>query len=377
MDKQQVGDLLKKYNEGTLNPAEKTALDTWYLKYATESNHELSEEQQKELSNRLRSALPLQYPVKSSKLWPFMAAAAIAVLLLAVGLWFNQSGHFFSKNAALTVYTNDVLPGKTGATLTLANGTQIDITKLDAGKLASEAGVSISKTADGQIIYEILGQTDLPDNRMNTLQTAIGQQAQIQLPDGSRVYLNAGSSLKYPFSFAGMKKRSVELSGEGFFEVKKEPAHPFTVRTGIQEVEVLGTTFNINTHLKDQDIKTTLIEGSVRIADDAGHTDLLKPGQEATVTSRGIRIADVETEYAIAWKKGYFLFNNESLDVIMQKLALWYNIEPVYEDPSLKDRVFFGSLSKSENISTILHAMERTDVARFEISGKKIIIHHR
>ncbi len=372
MDERQVADLIKKYNEGTLGSDERLAVDMWYLKYASESKAELTKEDESLLSARLKSALPLKHQPVVAKLWPRLAiAVAVATVILSAGIWFFMSGPL--SRTAIN-YANDVLPGKTGATLTLANGKKIYISDADTGRIANESGVLISKSADGQIVYEITAATDQAQTGMNTLETSNGQQAQVKLPDGSVVHLNAASVLRYPFSFAKLDKRKVEFSGEGFFEVEKDASHPFLVKSQGQEIEVLGTHFNISAYPSDLSIKTTLIEGSVKISNEKMESRILKPGQQATVGAGTLAVATVETEYAIAWNKGYFMFDNESLEDIMQKLARWYNIVPEYNDPALKSRVFFGSISKFENISKVLSIMERTNVARFDIRDKKVII---
>ncbi|HEX8609048.1 MAG TPA: FecR domain-containing protein, partial [Pedobacter sp.] len=346
MNEEQINELIKKYNDGTIEQNDRLALDIWYLKFANESISILPWEREVEMVARLKSVLPLaQKPVKI-KLWPRMAIAA-AVLLTVISaavLFFN------TDPSAEKFYANDKAPGKTGATLTLANGKKIYISDTDKGVIAHESGVTISKSADGKIVYELEDNASGSDG-INTLQTSNGQQAQVNLPDGSTVQLNAASSLKYPFSFLGHAKRSVELFGEAFFEVSKDSKHPFVVTTGQQQVEVLGTQFNINAYSLDAPIKTTLLEGSVKIAKQGSSSKFLVPGQQASVSKGSIEVENVEVEYAVAWKKGYFLFKDENMEQIMQKLGRWYNIEPVFADQALKKKTFFGSISKFENIS--------------------------
>ncbi|WP_165825340.1 FecR family protein [Pedobacter yonginense] len=369
MNQQQVAELIRKYNDGTLTPDERLALDIWYLKFASESTAHLSAEQEAIAVDKLKSTLPLAYKSTTKKIWPriFAVAALLAIVFSAI-LWIYQD------KPSSVQYTKDIKPGKTGATLTLANGRIIKLADIKVGQVAIESGVEISKTADGMITYHILANQDGRSGQMNTLETSIGEQAQVKLPDGSLVYLNAASYLKYPSSFAKFDKRRVEFSGEGFFVVAKDKAHPFLVKTALQDVEVLGTQFNINSYAYHPEIKTTLLEGIVKISNAAGISKTLQPGEQASLTNKSVSVSAVETEYVIAWRKGYFMFNNESLEDIMSKLATWYNIKPVYLDPELKKTSFFGSMSKFENISKVLKVMERTGKAHFEIRDNQIII---
>ncbi|RZK73326.1 MAG: DUF4974 domain-containing protein [Pedobacter sp.] len=331
------------------------------------------------LSHRLRNALPLSgvastplhSKTKSRKitLWPRIAVTAAAIIVLvSAGLLF-----FKFSSTPLKYYFDDIAPGTSGATLTLANGKEIHIKDADTGLIANEPGIRITRAADGKIIYQIT-ETATESNGINTLKTANGQQAEVILADGSLVQLNAASSLKYSFSFKGQQQRIVELSGEGFFQVQKDKQHPFIVKSRAQQIEVLGTQFNVNAYPSDYMIKTTLVEGSIKLSVDELKSETLIPGQQAAINGNTIQIENVEVEYALAWQKGYFMFNDESLEQIMQKLARWYNIQPVFEDPSLKKRVFFGSISKFENISKVLHIMELTNVASFDIVDNQIII---
>jgi len=370
MDEQQIADLIRKYNEGTLDSEQKLALDLWYLKFASESESSMDHETEALLLNKMRSELPLTRKTTSFKLWSRVGiAAAVVTAMVSATFWYLNPSPNINK-----FYANDKSPGKNGATLTLANGRKINISVTDTGEIAHESGVRISRSDDGKITYEVDGTPGLSDG-INTLETSNGQQAQVHLPDGTWVQLNAASSLKYPFAFKADGKRKVELSGEGYFQVSKDPSHPFIVTSANQQVEVLGTEFNISAYQTGEPVKTTLLEGSIKISEGQGNSSkVLIPGQQASVRDGNIAVDDVEVEYAVAWRNGYFLFKDETLQQIMQKLARWYNIEPVFADPTLKNRTFFGSISKSENISKILFVMEQTDVASFEIKGNQVII---
>jgi ferric-dicitrate binding protein FerR (iron transport regulator) len=240
-----------------------------------------------------------------------------------------------------------------------------------------------------------------------TAATPRGGTYQITLPDGTKVWLNAASSLKFPASFGSLKTRSVELTGEGYFEVAKDKAHPFIVATAKQEVQVLGTHFNINAYNDEGSTKTTLLEGSVSVSslplysssrgkrsderplghatsrdlsyrrDDGGGRDdvVLKPNQESVLTNNAqIRVTDVTAEDAVAWKNGDFVFRGEALESVMRKVARWYDVEVVYADDVPRDVVIGGYVSRSRNISVVLERMAKTGRIKFKIEGKKITV---
>jgi ferric-dicitrate binding protein FerR (iron transport regulator) len=206
----------------------------------------------------------------------------------------------------------------------------------------------------------------------------------VKLPDGSRVWLNAASSLKYPVSFSSLKDRRVELHGEAYFEVAKDKLHPFLVETDGQEVTVLGTHFNIKAYRQDKNIVTTLAEGSVRVGYQASawsdhgkivYKDevILSPGQQSLLKGETISVSKADMEESLAWKDGNFVFNDANIEKIMQDIARWYNIEVFYEGPS-PTGAFSGNISRSKNISQILKALESTKLVHFKIEGRKVYV---
>ena len=187
---------------------------------------------------------------------------------------------------------------------------------------------------------------------------------------------NAASSLKYPTQFVG-NNRVVELNGEGYFEVSKNENKKFIVKTGMQQVEVLGTHFNINAYRDEASVKTTLLEGAVRVSLKDGRKEeesrLLKPGQQSEQSGNSIDVRNVDAENVIAWKKGDFIFNGEELSGIMRKIGRWYDVEVVYKG-NFEDLKFGGYISRSKNISSVLGIMESTGKIHFQIQGKTIIV---
>lgn len=328
--------------------------------------------------------IPVLWPLRK---WLRIAAAAI-ILIAGAGLFFINR----QQNADQPVqrYANDISPGKYNATLTLADGKQIILTDAVRGELAKESGIVISKAADGQVVYENRGKQGGQNTEMNTLSTEKGQTFQVLLPDGSRVWLNAASSLRYPASFAALKYRQVELlKGEAYFEVAKDKMHPFIVKSSQQRVEVLGTHFNINAYTDDANVKTTLLEGVVRISSQFPHLQmpvgshsayqpynslLLKPGQQAQISLAGIALVkEADLEDVIAWKEGYFNFN-ENIESIMSKVARWYNVDVIYENAPDAGLKLKGKISRTKNLSEILNMLEYTGGLRFKIEGRRVIV---
>nr|WP_121273628.1 FecR family protein [Pedobacter schmidteae] len=312
---------------------------------------------------------------KLLKIWPRLAMVAASVVLMIFGVWFFTGNHNILKPDELTSRKQDVLPGGVGATLTLSNGKKIVLSAAVHGQLAKEGGVSITKTANGQLFY-VIADKKLQDLNMagtsNTLSTAKGQTFQLRLPDGSLVFLNAASSLTYTSSLLDKGKRVVKLQGEGYFEISKDKAHPFVVKTAKQEVEVLGTHFNINSYENEPTEKTTLLEGSVRIT--AGNNlETLKPGEQGKLEGNKLSIDKVDTDLAIAWKNNDFMFKSEPIDGVMRMVERWYNVEVVYIGDKTNEK-FSGTVSRFDNVSSLLSIIESTGAAHFKIEGRKIYV---
>ncbi|MCX2450450.1 FecR domain-containing protein [Pedobacter sp. PLR] len=320
-----------------------------------------------------------QKPVaKPYKLWKSISIAASILLISGLAFYtFNPNPNELRPGFPKTEIINDILPGSEQATLTLGNGQKIVLDGVVNGKIAEQAGISISKTADGQLVYsvtEVAGKKDVIEaDAMNTIATPRGGQYQLNLPDGTKVWLNAASSLKYPVRFSA-RQRLVELTGEGYFEVAKDPARPFKVKTGTEELQVLGTHFNINSYTDEAARKTTLLEGAVRINSKSWSQPIvLSPGQQAVVSNQGLKILKVNTDEIIDWKNGNFIFQEEPLESIMRKVARWYDVEVKYEG-SPGDLTFTGVVSRSKNISAMLNALDKTGKVHFKVAGKVVTV---
>ncbi|ALL05702.1 hypothetical protein AQ505_09485 [Pedobacter sp. PACM 27299] len=305
------------------------------------------------------------------------ASAAILLLTLGIGSYFYFKPNSLSQLQNSTAF--DVLPGSNKAVLTLADGKKIILTDVKNGELAKQTGLSITKSKDGQIIYKVTEEAGQRSGQIsyNTIETPRGGQYEVVLQDGTKVWLNAGSSLKFPTSFVGAE-RKVELSGEGYFEVAHNKLKPFKVISSVnaikQEIEVLGTQFNVNVYGDESSAKTTLLEGSVRINAN-GDKRVLHPGQQSVLKANGVmNMAEVDVEEAVAWKNGYFLCNDESMESIMRKVSRWYDVDVVYQSEALKAHLFSGRLSRYNNVSKVLKVIELTNAVHFKITNDKIFV---
>lgn len=323
----------------------------------------------------LKRILDVDRPNKSKVISLFSrlrwAVAAAILVLIAFGIYFREK----TNEPRYTNFTNDVKPGVNKAILTLANGEKISLSDAKDGEIMKQAGLSITKTESGEIIYKVIEGAGIKANlAMNTINTPQGGQWQVILPDGSKVWLNAISSLTYPASFVSSSVRKVKLVGEAYFEVAKDKAKPFIVQTSTQDVMVFGTHFNINSYADELVTKTVLLEGSVQVKDNrTGFVQMLTPGDQSILSDNGIEVAKVDVDDAVAWKNGYFVFNNERLDAIMRELSRWYNIDVEYANDSVRDVKYYGTVSRFGNISQVLRKLEHTSHVRFDITGSKVV----
>jgi ferric-dicitrate binding protein FerR (iron transport regulator) len=303
-----------------------------------------------------------------------MAAAASVIFLLGLGTYFMliQQKEKTNTSSAKARFKNDVAPGGNKAILTLADGSSIVLDTATNGILAAQGGIKVIKLENGELAYNA---TDAGEGEVlyNTITTPRGGQYQLVLADGSKVWLNASSSLRFPATFTG-DDRKVALTGEAYFEVAKNAKMPFRVTVAGMEVEVLGTHFNINSYDDESAIKTTLVEGAVNVKK-GDSRQLLAPGQQLQVDKAGQMrlIKNVDTDEAIAWKNGKFIFSGNDIQSVMRQLEKWYDIDVEYKGTVTKEE-FVGMISRSSNISQILQMLEKTRTVKFEINGQKVIV---
>jgi transmembrane sensor len=385
MPTERISYLLKQYLDNTLAPAEVDELMKLMLE--RESSAEIQAHMEA-LINQSPAASnyregdwdPLFQKIVGANIVPVVkmrarvvVAAAILLLLASGGWWFLHinNGRQSQSISQGTGIARDAAPGRNRAILTLANGATVDLDSAKEGYIGRQGSSRVMKFQGGQLAYEdAASQHGVA--QYNVLTTPRGGQYQLLLPDGSKVWLNAASSIRYPTSFTG-HERVVEVTGEAYFEIAKNPAMPFkvTVARGMQ-VEVLGTHFNIMAYEDESTINTTLLEGLVRVCR-KGTTALVNPGEQAKLDNGGgLKVAPADTEEAVAWKDGLFKFNEASIDQVMRQLSRWYDVEVVYVNDPPKD-LFRGEMYRNVNVSRILKVLEASGV-HFTVEGKKILV---
>lgn len=308
---------------------------------------------------------PVEQPIVRSMLrWKWAAAAAVLVLM-GTGVYFATRQP--SQEVVVKVQQN-IAPGKSGAVLTLADGSQVVLDSIKNGVVALQNG-SKALLKNGQLFYE--GETD-GIVAYNTMSTPKGRQFQLQLPDGTQVWMNAASSIRYPTTFNG-KERKVEVTGEVYFEIVKNEQMPFRVKAGNKaDIEVLGTHFNVNAYDDEESLNATLLEGAIRVTKGTDKV-ILKPGQQARVEEHIKVIPDADIDKVMAWKNGFFNFENANLQEVMRQLQRWYDIEVVYEK-GVPDMEFVGKMSKNINLADLLTILEKTNVHFRLEEGRRLIV---
>ncbi|MDY0986144.1 DUF4974 domain-containing protein [Flavobacterium sp. CFBP9031] len=381
MNETEFLELLKKHQNGTLSDEDKDKLDAWYLHKAVNSNKQLSKYELADSYEHLKSRLPLAQQTKVISLWPRIAAAASIVLLFGAGIFYFTKSEVGveQENIQVVEKPKEIAPGGNRGILTLSNGKQIvlsDISSKDIIAKEDQDEVTIKMDANGVITYVINPNANASEedaNSFNTLSTPTGGQYNIVLADGTKVFLNAVSSIKYPTQFNG-DQRIVELEGEAYFEVAKNKSKPFLVKSANQTIEVLGTHFNVHAYNNESVVKTTLLEGSVAVSS-KNQKAILKPGQQSDISESSSKIAvkEVDTEAAIAWKNGRFKFDNADLKSVMKQLERWYGIKVEYRG-DVSDVRFNGGTFRNKNLSEVLKVLELSNI-KFKVEGKTIIVY--
>lgn len=394
MDESSAKDLLQKYRDNTLTEEELAMLESWYLARAKSANLTVNADELEKQLDMVWESLPpnqertLRKKGRTISLLKWAGVAASVVIAATIGFNFFRTAKV--QPAASKPVIADAIPGDNRAKLTLANGQSIMLHEAVNGKLAQQGQTAVIKTKQGEIVYQFdmqEGNGPSRDLAYNTISTPRAGQYQIKLPDGTRVWLNAASSIRFPTVFP-MQERVVEIVGEAYFEVAKVSKNakriPFKVKSGTQIIEVLGTRFNVNSYADEGAIKTTLLEGSIKLkvhgAKDKGV--LLHPGDQARLVTgleknagqptQPFVVKQIDTRNVIAWKEGYFRFDNVGLPELMRQLARWYDMEVVYEG-TVKDYEFVGQIERDARLSKVLRILELGDV-HFKIENKKIIV---
>lgn len=369
MQTKQAEDLVKKYLSGSITKEEQELLEYWFHQHKSEDVQDFSAAELAQLDTLMWAKIapkPSAFPTRQLTV---KLAVAASFLICSLLTWYFFDG-YQKYNSSKTEQTVEIVPGKNKAILKLSDGRMIEVDQLQPGLIATENHAGIQKLSTGELQYaRQQGQGKAP---YNTLYTPRGGQYTLVLSDGSKVIMNAESSLKYPAVFTG-EERIVELTGEAYFEVARDRAHPFIVATRDQRIKVLGTHFNVRTYTDESLTGTTLLEGSVQISSGTSSA-VIKPGQQALTTSKGMTVFQADVAHAIAWKEGYFSFKNQKISEVMKVLSRWYDFEVAYADQQVDDEAFNGRISKFQNIHQILKMLEKTEVVHFKIQGRRVIV---
>ncbi|ADY51364.1 anti-FecI sigma factor, FecR [Pseudopedobacter saltans DSM 12145] len=310
---------------------------------------------------------------KNYSWWKWASVAASVLLGLAFTFYFIQIRDV-NKAERLSLSVDSIKVDRDKVYLTLGNGKKINLSDYDSGKITDEEGIRITKNKEGALVYEVSDKfKDQAGLRFNSIEVPRGGKLMIQLPDGTKVWLNAASKFRYPLAFIG-KERIVELSGEAYFEVAKNKDVPFKVKTNEQIIEVLGTHFNVHNYADEVSAKTTLLEGSVKVYSGESAA-LLIPGQQAVTDRNGkdIKINTVNVTDVMAWKNGYYVFENADVKQIMNYLSRWYDVDVEYLGEITTKR-FGGVFKQSADLRELLEYLETYGDIHFKIRERRVIV---
>jgi transmembrane sensor len=312
-------------------------------------------------------------PHKANK-YKWIQIAAVLLIALFAGLFFLKKKKPDRQDIAVSkIKQKDILPGGNNAYLTLADGSRIILNDTKNGDLVTKPGIKVSKTGNGMLVYHFSKTTKDAAPEFNTITTPRGGQYQVILEDGTKVWLNAASSIRFPQAFTG-KQREVEVNGEAYFEVAKNKAMPFIVQAHGTQVKVLGTHFNVNAYGDNDHVTTTLFEGSVRMTS-GNAAVMLVPGQQGVAgkNAASIQVSNADTEEIMAWKNGFFVFHDASIEDIMKQVSRWYDVDVEYRG-DVQNNEFGGTISKYKNITELLNIMELTRSIHYKLEGRRVII---
>lgn len=380
MTKDEYLALYERSLRGDCSPDELARLQQYEDDFCFSDNAETDETIQEKIYNRLSASISREEKVKRLFPWKAVAAAAAILLVMASGFLYlnDRLSHRNKPVAAVSGNTgtlqHDIAPGGNKATLILGDGSKVDLNKATEGKIAAQGNATVNKSGNGQLVYQLADQTPASSTTVfNTLAIPRGGQYNLTLPDGSRIWMNAASRLRFPTQFTG-KERIVELEGEAYFEVAHNQQQPFIVKVKGMQVEVLGTQFNVMAYADEACITTTLLDGKVKLRSDRTEAVILKPGQEGVFTgNNNFKVNKADIEQAMSWKNGYFVFNDEDLTSIMRKISRWYNVDIAYSSGT-KKLSFMGSISRFKNVTEVLNMLALTGTVQFKVDAEKITV---
>jgi transmembrane sensor len=374
MNRQDYIELYKKFLSGECTPDELELLNNYTGDLDFENipwDAEIGDEEDVEqrIFNKITEKAEKPQVIRRIIIKRIAIAASFLLFACCTGLYYLASRpkkEQIVRNKVNPVI-NDILPGGNKAILTLANGSKIILNNAKDGILTRQGNAAVSKTQNGKLVYSANDRQNDPSSSIivyNTVSTPRGGEYQIVLSDGTKVWLNAASSLKFPTAFKGTT-RDVEITGEVYFEVAKNKNMPFKVFSNGVEVEVLGTHFDVMAYQDEPEIKTTLLEGAVKF----------KPGQQAIVSnnSNSIAVKQANIGETMAWREGYFVFQDENIQSIMRKVSRWYNVDVRYQG-NMEDKEYGGKISRYKNISDVLKSLELTGTIRFKVEERRVTV---
>lgn len=389
MEQSLLAYLLERQLTETNTPEERILLESWYLEEAKDSSiiqnsdklAEVGEEIWDKITTRVLlpehetdiADIPISH--QTNKLWTNIGiAAAIVLIVFTAGLIYLTQ-----DNLQLSIATAPK-PGINKAYLLFPNGKRLDLNILKKSvavknnQFVYEDGSAISSTGSQNASEEKPSNPELSRDLISAI-TPKGGTYNVILPDGTKVWLNASSSLRFPSSFINKPNRMVYLDGEAYFEVSKDKRHPFIITTGRQKVEVLGTHFNISCYSDEPHTKTALLQGSISLTPLNGINKIIvRPGELVTLGKDGLKVEQADLDLAVAWKAGFFSFRDSSLEEVMRQISRWYDVEVLYKDQELRYKTFSGEVSKYSQVSELLYAIQKTGVVKFKAEGRKIIV---
>lgn len=392
MNREEAAIFLRGLVNGQVTEAGQAAFSAWLeqapeedLRYIIDLHSRLSEAMQAGKDDRLRALIEARLDEETAATstvparripWRRWMAAAVLLILAGTGLlwWINSLRS--TPTALVSTFKNDIAPGGNKATLTLGNGSVIILDSAHVGELFTQGKTKIIKQDSGRIAYKPVAGISV-EVSYNTLTTPRGGQYQLMLPDGSMVWLNAASSIRYPTVFTG-NRREVEINGEAYFEIAKDPRKPFIVNVaGNASVEVLGTHFNINAYNDEAFVRTTLLEGSIKMfmLQAKDQQVILTPGDQALFDMHDKEIKTIKNadiEQAVAWKNGRFQFKSADIESLMRQVARWYDIEVLYTGVKTNDR-FSGKISRSATLTELLQILATSHV-HFKLEGRTLTV---
>ncbi|SFH12303.1 FecR family protein [Pedobacter insulae] len=372
MTSKEAKNLLSKYEQGLCNAEEVAWIETWYIQLNEDKQLNLSSDDLDRSEARMMRALNIQEK-PTVTLWKKVAVAASVLVVSTLTCYFLAPRAFLQDSNPTQMVNKTIKPGGNKAVLILADGREINLEETASGKLAEVSGVTIIKKTSGEIIYDLKSAEDVGDSktRYHTIATPRGGTYRVLLEDGSKVWLNAASSIRFPASFS-QAERIVELKGEAYFEIAKNPVRPFTVKVEGQSIQVLGTKFNVNGYLNEAELATTLLEGSVRVSNQVGNV-ILKPGQQSQSTiNEKIKLREVAPEEFLAWKDGMFNFNRADLQTVLHQFERWYNINVKFEK-NVPEIFFTGKIYRNLNLDDALNNLTFLGV-RFKIENRNVTV---